>query len=61
MWVIRSRTIIGRTGSTKAPSSCLTFTVPKEGMYRATGSISRKRPSSNRLISATQMIGLVIE
>ena len=30
-------------------------------MYFATGSISLKRPSSSKVISAVQMIGLVIE
>ena len=34
---------------------------PEGGMYLASGSMSLKRPSSSKVISATQMIGLVIE
>ena len=61
MWVIKSRTMIGRAGLTRLPSASITFTLPNAGMYFATGSISRKRPSSSKVISATQTIGLVIE
>jgi hypothetical protein len=40
MWVIKSRTMTGRCGLTRLPSSSLTFTAAKAGMYRASGSIS---------------------
>ena len=59
--VIKSRTRIGRTGATSFPSASRTFTAPKAGMYFATGSISRKRPSSSSVMSAVQTIGFVIE
>ncbi len=61
MWVIRSRTRIGRTGAARLPSGSRTFTAPKAGMYFASGSISLTRPSSSKVISAMQTIGLVIE
>ena len=49
------------TGSDQTPSASRTFTAPKAGMYFASGSISRKRPSSSSVMSAVQTIGLVIE
>jgi hypothetical protein len=61
IWVIKSRIRIGRTGATRLPSASKTFTAPKAGMYFASGSISLKRPSSSNVMSAVQMIGLVIE
>ena len=61
MWVIKSRSMTGRTGSTRRPSASRTFTRPKAGMYFATGSMRVKRASSSNVMSATQTIGLVIE
>ncbi len=51
----------GRTGATRLPSASLTLTAPKAGTYFASGSMSLKRPSSSSVMSAVQMIGLVIE
>ena len=61
MWVRMSRTTIGRIRSTSDPSSASTLVSAKAGMYVATGSMSRTRPSSNSIMSAVLTIGLVIE
>ncbi len=61
VWVMRSRTKMGRVGLTRLPSASSTFTRPNAGIYFASGSMSAKRPSSNNVISAVQMMGLVIE
>ena len=43
MWVIRSRSMIGRAGLTRLPSASMTFTPPKAGMVFASGSSKVKR------------------
>ena len=61
--------VIARLGATRSsvglPSapgfSSPTFTSLKAGMYLATGSLSASLPSSNSIIAATVVIGLVIE
>ncbi len=65
MWVIRSRTVMGRRGSTSRsePSSARsrTFRSRHSGMKRVTGSFSWNIARSYSDIRATPVIGLVIE
>lgn len=65
MCISRSRTVIGRSGSTSrsGPSSARsrTFRSRHCGTKRVTGSLSRNVPSPYSDISATPVIGLVIE
>ena len=62
-YTMRMRTCIGRSGdwSSSVPSAPAIFVAAKAGSHFATGSTSWKRPSSNRIINAVQMIGFVIE
>ena len=61
----RSRTFIGRSGSTsrRLPSSSFseTFRSRHSGMNLCTGSVSWKWPCSYSVIRATDVIGFVIE
>ena len=65
MCISRSRTDIGRSGSTNRddPSSSFsrTFRSRHCGMKRCTGSLSWNSPCSYSVSSATPVIGLVIE
>lgn len=65
MCINRSRTVIGRSGSTSRsdPSSARsrTFRSRHCGMKRLTASLSWNVPRSYSDISATPVIGLVIE
>ena len=63
VWLIRSRTCIGRSGdwSSSVPPGPAIFVAPNAGIHFATGSTSWNLPSSKSVISAVQMIGLVIE
>src|SRR4029079_7591954 len=65
MCIIASRMFIGRRGSTSvllpSASHSRTFRFAHEGMKRATGSLSWNRPRSYNDISATPVIGFVIE
>ena len=65
VWVSRSRTVMSRSAVTVrndsgVPSSH-TRRSPSSGRNRETGSSSWNRPSSYSVISATLVIGLVIE
>ena len=51
---------LGARLSTRPPS-CATFSAASGGRYLATGSPSSTRPSSTSIMTATDVIGLVIE
>ncbi|MHC2372472.1 hypothetical protein ACVIQT_007120 [Bradyrhizobium diazoefficiens] len=64
MWRSRSCTVIGRFGGTRSslpPLTIPTFWSANSGMNLATGSPSRRWPSSTSAMTATETIGLVIE
>ena len=53
--------VIGPPGATRSPSSARTVTSANAGMNLDTGSSTAIAPSSTRLITATLVMGFVIE
>ncbi len=65
VWVsrcqIRTGSAAGTVTDLRSDPPSNTRTAPNDGMNELTGSVSSKAPSSNSIIAATEVMGLVIE